>query len=310
MPPVSDPALLPDTAAESMAAYLVDCLRDAREPDPEPGLREAFGVHLALLLDRPDEDRLGPPVRSWPLPAEPLALGRMEFSADGARILYETADGRACLAADFGRPTEALPEDAARFASDRWRSPDGRLRIELSDAANVLDAEGRTLRHLRGEGNETAGCTAHAAFDPTGRRVALSYSWDSCVRVFDVESAELLAEMIAPDHEAHLAFSPDGRRLLAGTKNGVRLFLWRTGLSVLPQPRRTTYTVAYHPDGSAILVSDLGPVLHRIDLTASLGLGTPPFESLREQVLEHATLLSTHPGPLWEELIQRMRETS
>lgn len=297
-------------AASSMLDYLFACSIERRDPDPPPALRSAFSVTLALLLDRNDDVTPGPPMRVWPVAEAPPAFGPLEFSADGRRLLY-VAEGGAlvCLDAVFGTHEEPQEGDAERAMVDRSRSPDGRLRTDSHDFVGLVDVtSGGLLRRFSWERSSAGACTANRAFSLDGRRIAVSYAYDFTVRVFDVETGELIHSLEASDHEAHLAFSPDGRFLLAGTKNGVRLFQLASGLSVLPEQRRRTYTVAYHPDGTAVVVDDEGPVLQRIALTGLQSSDTTPdFETLGASLLEHELLLATGRFDVWHDLATLFR---
>jgi WD40 repeat protein len=300
----------PADATSSLFHYLSACRAERRDPDPSPALRSAFSMTLALLLDRNDDGAPGPPTRVWPAAEAPPTFGPMEFSADGRRLLY-AADGGAmvCLDAVFGTQAEPQEGDAERAMVDRSRSPDGRLRTDTHDFVGLVDVEsGRLLRRLGWERSSAGACTVNRAFSLDGARIAVSYAYDITVRVFDTDTGELIRSLWASDHEAHLAFSPDGRFLLAGTKSGVRLFQLDSGLSVLPEQRRRTYTVAYHPDGTAVVVDDEGPVLQRIALTALQSTATPPdLETLGKSVLEHELLLVTGRDDVWHDLANLFR---
>lgn len=286
-----------------MADYLGACYQHAREPEPEPELLKSFAMYLELLLDVGECGGLGPPVRTFTVDEEPLAFGRMEFSPDARRLLYEGPSGMVCLDANSGRRAVPAPEDQSHYATDRWRSSDGRLTTDRQDFVGILDASGRVLRRLIWERDSSEACTVNRAFNPDGRLIAVSYAYDSSVRLFEVDTGTLIAELHAPDHEAQLAFSPDQRLLLAGTKSGVRLFLLASGLSVLPPPRRRTNTVAYHPEGTAVVVSDDGPALHRIDVRSLSNAYASDFDTVCQRVLDNEALLLTHPGTIWQTLI-------
>jgi WD40 repeat protein len=87
---------------------------------------------------------------------------------------------------------------------------DGRLKIIDPKTAGVL-------RNFKASPRGVSAC----AWNPGGRRVAVTGWMDSYVRIFDAYSGKQVRELAAFEHgSATLAWSPDGRRLVAGGRSG------------------------------------------------------------------------------------------
>ena len=288
-------------AAGCLLSYLSECVAKKRIPAvPRALLRNV--AQCAALLCSDTADRQGPARITWPIDEEPAAFW-LRFSRDGARLFYEGEAGVVAIDATTGLPAPLRVGDRENCAVDRSRSPDDRISTDRSDFVGLFDTEtGALLRRLAWERWSSEACTVNVVFSPNGDRIAVSYAYDNQVRLFAAASAELLATLPAADHEADLAFSPDGHWLLAATKGGVWLWDLHTGLSVLPAQRFRSYCAAFHPDGDRIVVSDEGPVLHLIDLAPMLQVATPTLEALAAYLEQHREALATRGGAHWDDL--------
>jgi len=293
--------LAAEDAAGFLASYLSECVAQKREPAvPSALLRNV--AQCAALLRSDLANGTGPARSTWPIDEEPAAFW-LRFSSDGRRLFYQGNEGLVALDTATGRATPLLRGDREGCAVDRSRSPDGRLSTDRADFVGLYDTErGRLLRRCAWERFSNEACTVNVVFSPDGERIAVSYAYDPKVRLFAVASAELLVTLLAADHEADLAFSPDGRWLLAASKSGVRLWDLNTGLSVLPAQRFRSYCAAFHPQGDRIVVSDEGPVLHLIDLAPMQQVATPTLEALAAYLQQHQETLAARGGTHWDNL--------
>jgi eukaryotic-like serine/threonine-protein kinase len=168
-----------------------------------------------------------------------------------------------------------------------WRSDSGRVQRSVSLPDSAWTTGGLTLRldgrqlafadreHIHLVEAATGAISASwqepraqkLAFDPQGRRLAAAYQFDihGELKVFDVATQKtLLHQRVEPEAFSlfttgwglvAIAFSPDGKRIVAGGNVGPgRVFDSRSGKQVLELAGHT-YTimdVAYSPDGSRI----------------------------------------------------------
>ena len=139
-------------------------------------------------------------------------------------------------------------------------SPDGRLlllQVEDRDdkkTAELYDSDGTFLRSLPGDLNSAP----HAAFSPDSKLVALAdddsgFVWsiaeNKIVRKFEEPSAKIVS----------IAFSPDGKSIATGSKEGVvQLWSFPEGrqLAKVHVDSPDLYQVAFSPNGKYILVRD------------------------------------------------------
>jgi WD40 repeat protein len=160
-----------------------------RTPAPVPSL--AFHPDMPLLISTGASD---PAVKFW--------------EVDAADFSFEIRHG------SNPNPCIAVSPNGRRIAS-AFRDPaTGEHIVKIWD----MDWEGKTypeFRTLRGH----RGYVWRVAFGPDGRYLA-SGSWDSTVKVWDLEAPASADPVTLPGHAGFilsLAFSPDGRRLATGS---------------------------------------------------------------------------------------------
>lgn len=258
-------------AVEAFCEHLEDYVEKCVAPDPSRGLLEAMSMQLALVLHRPiQSDALGPPVQHFSLSCEPNAFDPIEFVNGGREIVFrsgETVVSLDVMTAKTGERTkQEFPPDIFR---DMSRSPDGRFYTDRYDFVGVFEvATDEKFRRLAWNRNSAEACTVNVAFSPDSHLVAVSYTYDNAVRIWNVHRGDYLGEFIACDHEAALKFSPDGSLLFTGTKSGARLFHLNSGYAIYSNNIKQTYAVGYHPEGVSIVAYATGPAIYRVDLSA------------------------------------------
>jgi len=157
-------------------------------------------------------------------------------------------------------------------------SPDGKKIVTASqdNTAKIWDAEsGKELQTLEGH----TSFVNYVAFSPDGKRIATA-STDNTVRIWDVESGEELkrfdrlpgrmrwnydtGEEVKDERLSNprsVAFSPDGKRLLAGSVARVAV-IWdvESGeeLRRLGGFTSVVNSVAFSPDGKKIATGSIG----------------------------------------------------
>jgi WD40 repeat protein len=161
------------------------------------------------------------------LPPAPRMAG-VAFSADSKRIV--TAGG----------------DKTVRV----WDATTGALQLELTEHAAEWDLN-------------------NPAFSPDGTQIAASYSAGDggLVKVWDARTGKALREWKAHQYYVtRVAFSPDGTRILTGSRDeSVKVWDARTAALLLDAKGMTRSSVAFSPDGKRIVASHEGGTARVID---------------------------------------------
>ncbi len=192
-------------------------------------------------------------------------------------------------------------------------SPDGRVLLTRShDAtARLWDAtSGQPLTdYLRHEGLPAA------AFSPDGRKVATAGNLEDQARIWDAQTGQTLpgATLSQGSQVTALAFSPDGRVLGVGCKDGsARLWDVATAKPLGPPmvQRSTVVAVTFNPAGSALLATAADGTTRSWPVPSPMG-GDVDRIALRLEIL---TGLRMNAGqdveklvaPAWDERCRRL----
>jgi WD40 repeat protein len=160
-----------------------------------------------------------------PLPPGAVArLGTVRLRT-AASVLALTPDGKTVLTVAGGRTVGRWDADTGRllgevhlpgpFAGRCWLSPDGGvLAVPEGDHLGLWEtATGRQLRLLEA-------APLHAAFSPDGRTLATAeYDRGGYLTLWDLAGGRRRPLARVPSYANDLAFSPDGRRLIAAIDN-------------------------------------------------------------------------------------------
>jgi WD40 repeat protein len=183
----------------------------------------------------------------------------LAYSPDGARVVVASVSAEPTVwDALTGKRVFTLTGHASRVLGVAW-SADGATIASAGEDTDVIlwDAvTGEPKRTLSGH----SGSIYALAFSPDNKRVASS-GFDKTVRIWDVATGELLLTLEQPAESKGVAWSPDGKRIAAGTdqagtKGYVRVWDSVTGdvqLDVFVGNTRTG-NIAFNPAGSRILV--------------------------------------------------------
>jgi WD40 repeat protein/serine/threonine protein kinase len=184
---------------------------------------------------------------------------RAERALEGAEAERQRADDAArsatfeAYAATIGAASSALAADEMAPARDRLESCPVPLRNwEWNHLGNLA---AQCLHVIRAPAGIEGGITS-TAFSPDGRHIAAASG--SVLRILDARSGEELRTMEGDAKLSQVAYSPDGRQLLAvGADNAVRL--WDTATTVPPMVLAghdaAINAVMFSPDGSAVLTA-------------------------------------------------------
>jgi WD40 repeat protein/serine/threonine protein kinase/tetratricopeptide (TPR) repeat protein len=164
-----------------------------------------------------------------------------------------------------------------------WLSPDGsRVVTNCPDGTvKVWDAEtGKLQWEFKGIGELTgavgpAAGGAQAAFSPDGTRIFIGFLVNKTAKVWDARTGKPLLDLTGYNDDRGLAFSPDGKRIVAG---GSRVKVWDAEkggppLLDLGGLMQLAASTTFSPDGTRILIGGIDGMAKVLDART----GTPLF---------------------------------
>jgi WD40 repeat protein/DNA-binding SARP family transcriptional activator len=142
--------------------------------------------------------------------------------------------GQVVIVDRAGAEVARLVEAAGQRVESLGFSPDGRLLATSRVAIDRFDpAELKTMIWDWSRGKvvrEIATFSDRLAFDPTGSRIATSRAVEGTADVWDAQTGDRVATLVAPAEIGDVAYSPDGKLVATGHADGtVRLWDPTTG---------------------------------------------------------------------------------
>jgi WD40 repeat protein len=201
-----------------------EILKQFVQPDDTPPVAAAGTITLWDIS-------LGKVIRTFSVPAEPVLA--VAFTPDNRHVISSSADHKISLwEIDSGREVSSLAVDAVTEDEEAFAatfSPDGRYAISVGSDANVtmLEVAGRKKVWQReGIGRADHQCVE---FSPDGRHV-VSATPSENLSLIEVETGKEVRQLAesASDCRA-VAFTADGRRVLAGGETWLQIWDVATG---------------------------------------------------------------------------------
>jgi WD40 repeat protein/serine/threonine protein kinase len=188
--------------------------------------------------------------------SHPCGVGSLVFSPNGRQLATACDDGTAFIW-DLGKdaPLRTSKEPGNAQAID-W-SPDGRYVAIAGNAetgiARLWDVVHDNVIKLKHQDRVRA-----AVFDRQSGRLATA-SWDGSARIWEVSSGKLLQEFRqSTNRPEHVAFSPDGKKLLGTFRDGTSQ-IWDTltgkTLQTLRGHRAVVWFGEFDPDGRRVITA-------------------------------------------------------
>jgi WD40 repeat protein/predicted Ser/Thr protein kinase len=195
------------------------------------------------------DSAMGKELAHWEVPRSQVSA--LAFDPQGGRLFVGERDAIRVRSLAAGQEDSLKKVPGVIQIWSLALAPDGRLAIGTANRGLWLRSPGGEFEREGKDGEARAvACSRDGHW--------LAATGDSRIQVEDTRTGEVRFTLAVQGRPNSVSFSPDGKRLAADDKSGVKLWELETGLRVLtlrdPSANEAGFQVAFSPDGQRLAV--------------------------------------------------------